>query len=141
VVPSGFETNSTIPRVWVLPSDTASVPLVRDRLREVRSQIAADHLDDVLLATSEVVTNAVLHGDGLVTVRVWTDGAVVRVEVADEGSAVPQPSADRGGEHAEDGRGLFIVDAVTTRWGVTPVHPGPGKTVWFELGERESDQG
>jgi anti-sigma regulatory factor (Ser/Thr protein kinase) len=121
--------------VWVLPSEPASVPLVRERLRELRSEMAADHLDDALLATSEVVTNAVLHGDGSVTVRVWVDGTVVRVEVADGGSAVPRPSADLGGDQAEDGRGLFIVDAVTTRWGVTPEHPGPGKTVWFELGQ------
>jgi hypothetical protein len=32
---------------------------------------------------------------------------------------------------AESGRGLSLVDALATRWGIDPA--SPGKSVWFEL--------
>ncbi len=53
----------------------------------------------------------------------------MRVEVADHDPALPvqqHPPAE-----AVTGRGLLIVDALATRWGVEPA--ADGKTVWFEL--------
>ena len=59
----------------------------------------------------------------------------VRVEVADTRteawpSATPPPPAD---PDAETGRGLLLVDALATRWGVTGRTNRPGKTAWTEL--------
>lgn len=88
--------------------------------------------DDLLLIVSELVTNAIRHGqplgsDGTVHVG-WTVGdRGVAIEVTDGGEGLPKASAS-GTEH-ESGRGLALVDALSTRWGVA--HDAtPATTVW-----------
>jgi serine/threonine-protein kinase RsbW len=130
----GAEADLTPSLSWSLPPRADSVGAVRRLLRTLLVTLPDAKLDDVVLAASEVVTNAVLHGDGMVTFAVSGQPGVVRVEVTDDGGAVPRPRSDRT-EGDEGGRGLLIVDAVATRWGVSPRRPGPGKTVWFEMGE------
>ncbi len=96
-----------------------------------RARLPEDLSDSAQLATSELVTNAIVHGRSEVHLHLAVDGqrGALRVEVGDDNSRHPrmQP-ADDG---ALDGRGLFIVDLLATRWGVrdTPT----GKVVWFEL--------
>ncbi|MBX9245419.1 ATP-binding protein [Actinotalea ferrariae] len=86
----------------------------------------------VELLASELLANAVLHGGegGAVGVQVRTTETTVRVSVSDGGSLAPvvlhrEPSAPSG-------RGMAIVEAMSTRWGVDE-HAEGGKTVWFEL--------
>lgn len=81
------------------------------------------------LLVSELVGNAVRHGQTPVTVRVSV-GQVVRVEVHDGNAVVPTLQAARGDDEA--GRGLMLLDAMATRWGVDS-RPD-GKVVWFEHG-------
>jgi anti-sigma regulatory factor (Ser/Thr protein kinase) len=116
-----------------VPPEARSVGVVRRRLKAHLTTLARTDLDDAVLAVSELITNAVLHGDGPVEVRVSHRPGVLRVEVTDDGGAVPLPRHASPGD--ERGRGLHIVDAVTSRWGVAPKRPGPGKTVWFEIRE------
>jgi anti-sigma regulatory factor (Ser/Thr protein kinase) len=86
-------------------------------------------LDDVTLVVSELVTNAVLHGTGDVTIRVDVAAAGITVEVADdEPDLVDAPPAAKD---APAGRGLLLVSRVARRWGVRP--EGAGKVVWAEL--------
>ena len=106
--------------------------VARQRLKTLLPTLPPEQLDDVILATSEVVTNAILHGKGPVRLRAWTGSTAVRVEVSDAGQRNPQPATGIGSDE-EAGRGLLIVDIVTTRWGALPTIPGPGKTVWFEV--------
>ena len=106
--------------------------VARQGLKTLLQTLPPEQLDDVILATSEVVTNAILHGQGPVRLRAWMGTTAVRVEVSDAGQRHPQ-SATGIGNDEEAGRGLFIVDIVTTRWGAMPTIPGPGKTVWFEI--------
>ncbi|MER6917158.1 ATP-binding protein [Streptomyces sp. NPDC000594] len=83
------------------------------------------------LVTSELVTNAFVHGRGPeVRLRLlWTAPGVVRVEVSGgEPVVLPSPRTDEGGL-AERGRGLALVDACSDRWGLTDDECG----VWFEL--------
>jgi anti-sigma regulatory factor (Ser/Thr protein kinase) len=109
----------------------ADVPLVRRSIASVLDgRLGSDLTDRVVLAASEVMTNAVCHADGAL-VRMWWNHATggVRIEVTDasrERPVVGQPSLD-----SVDGRGLYIVDAVTSRFG-TQLRPA-GKTVWFEI--------
>ncbi|MGQ7298115.1 ATP-binding protein [Quadrisphaera sp. KR29] len=93
------------------------------------AQLPPDACDSALLCTSELVTNAIVHGRSDVRLWVRTDPGWIRIEVGDDNSRHPhlQP-ADDG---ALDGRGLFIVDLLTTRWGVRD--DSIGKVVWFEL--------
>ena len=82
-----------------------------------------------VLLTSEVVTNAVEHAGGPLTVRAQCDDHVLRVEVIDAGSGVPQRAVVHEG--AVSGRGMHLLDALATRWSTRPV--AGGKVVWFEL--------
>ncbi len=90
-------------------------------------------IEDAELAVSEVVTNIVRHArsEGVLVIRHRPGG--VRFETTDSGGGVPDLQAPTPEEPT--GRGLSIVAHVADRWGVDPSAPGPGKTVWFELGE------
>jgi anti-sigma regulatory factor (Ser/Thr protein kinase) len=86
-------------------------------------------LEDVALVVSELVTNAVLHGVGDVTLSVVVDDESVQVEVGDgEPELADPPPVAR---NADAGRGLLLVSRVARRWGVRPADGG--KVVWAEL--------
>jgi anti-sigma regulatory factor (Ser/Thr protein kinase) len=88
-----------------------------------------DAVHSAELAVTELVTNALLHGQPPVVVRVVLGDARVRVEVADGSPNLPVravPSAD-----AMTGRGLALVEAVSIDWGAEPV--ADGKVVWAEI--------
>ena len=87
--------------------------------------------DEAALLVDELVTNAVLHARTDCVVVAEKDDDVLRVEVIDSAGdfADVQPGAER--LSAESGRGLVIVDALATTWGVEE-HP-EGKSVWFTL--------
>ena len=84
---------------------------------------------DAALATSELVTNAVVHGRPPIELRLRLEGTEVLVEVRDR--ATYQPRKLRPDETDEHGRGLQIVAALATRWGTRPTEHG--KAVWCVL--------
>ncbi|MGC0206591.1 SpoIIE family protein phosphatase [Streptomyces levis] len=95
----------------------------------------ADIVDDAVVLTSELVTNAVVHAGTSADVLCLRSDEGVRIEVADrypereiplQGAAINMGNPDR-----EGGRGLQLCAALAGRWGVeyTPTH----KTVWFRL--------
>jgi serine/threonine-protein kinase RsbW len=99
-------------------------------------------VDDVLLACSELATNAITHSDsgragGTFTVRLAIRQDIVRVEVLDQGGGWADrpetPGYER--EHGEDasqcGRGLTIVAAITDAWGISGDREG--RTTWCEI--------
>jgi len=85
----------------------------------------------VELLTGELVSNAVVHGphSGSVRVQVQIDRDLVRVGVRDTGGGTP--TVGHPEPTAPSGRGLALVEALSSAWG-TQVHPD-GKTVWFEV--------
>jgi len=91
-------------------------------------------LDEAVLLTSELCTNAVRHsasGDGgSFEVIVRRRGNSLRVEVRDDGSNSVSVARDYG-ELAENGRGLEIVALLANRWGQS--RTGYGRLVFFEL--------
>ena len=90
--------------------------------------VDANELGTARLLVSELVTNAVVHGHGEITLRATLNDDRLLVEVIDEGRgfelALRQPDFAGIG-----GRGLAIVDAEASRWGI---HNGTTH-VWFEL--------
>jgi len=89
--------------------------------------------EDIVLCVCELASNAVLHScsrepGGQFTVRVSVSpGGRIRAEVLDRGGPWnPEPARDE-----ERGRGLLIVDALATRWGVTG--SDAGRSAWLEL--------
>ncbi|WP_411114453.1 ATP-binding protein [Streptomyces sp. 029-5] len=89
-------------------------------------------LDEALLVTSELVTNAVqaTEAERVIGVQLQIIDDSVLVEVWDDSPALPvlkDPDAD-----AEIGRGLCLVDELAKRWGTSEA-PAGGKIVWAEL--------
>lgn len=90
---------------------------------------AGAEVDAVLQCTDELVTNAILHACSDVDIVVRRDGGAVRVEVHDRSTRPPLRRVHA--DDAESGRGLHVVDALSSRWGVFPLEGG--KSVWFEV--------
>jgi anti-sigma regulatory factor (Ser/Thr protein kinase) len=98
---------------------------VRDRFTDALSR---DAIADLELVVSELVSNAVEHGCGTIRLDVEHDGHDLRGFVTDEGDGFDYepPSADTVEPR---GRGLPVVDALVTRWGIRD-----GRThVWFDI--------
>ena len=119
--------NLTLPAAPSTPRAARHFLVDTLRRRQVRSGV----VDVATLLTSELVTNAVRHGRGPVTVSVRTDPPSVRVVVHDDNPAMPVLGAGDD-PAAEGGRGLRLVELLATRWGAD-AHPPGGKDVWFEL--------
>ncbi len=98
----------------------------RRRLVECLAAWQCDHIDDVALVFSELVTNAVLHAGGAPRISACPadDNRHVRLEVHDNLAATPEPCV--GGPSG--GFGLHIIDRLSERWGTTPT--ASGKVVW-----------
>ncbi len=94
-----------------------------------RWQIPEPIHDDAVLITSELVTNAVVHGRAPIRLRLRTTRRELAIEVEDGSSAIPHKL--RPAPEDLHGRGLAIVDQVAESWAARPT--GHGKTVWGAL--------
>lgn len=115
---------TTLPSAVTTPA--AARALARDAVERGRATV---RVEDVALVVSELVTNAVLHGDGDITLHVVVGADAVRIEVADRDPALPGPTYAEA--DAESGRGLLLVSKIASRWGVREEQPG--KVVWADL--------
>ncbi|TYK46005.1 ATP-binding protein [Actinomadura decatromicini] len=84
------------------------------------------------VVVSELVTNAWLHGEGVIVVRVFRDERDGRpvVEVWDGGEGRPVVREEDLG--ATSGRGLRLMAELVHEWGVRPLNEG-GKVTWAKL--------
>ncbi len=106
-----------------------AVAAARGFVADALQHAHVDLLVDAGLVTSEIVTNAVLHGLSAFRVHVHTAADRVRITVED---AVPGAVVPRLADpDALDGRGLVIVEALSTQWGCEV--STEGKAVWAEL--------
>lgn len=97
-----------------------SVSEARRFAREVLAGWGLDDLlDDVVLLTSELVTNAVTHAGTPMTVAVVREADRLRIDVFDQHPTrvLPVGANARPGA-GEHGRGLLITSALSTAWGV-----------------------
>ena len=109
-----------------LPRDRTAPRQARDLLRAHGQELLPDQLDVALLLISELVSNAVLHGDGEIRVTLEIAPPGGRFAVSDEGGGTP---VVRGEPGPDGGWGLRLVADLAKRWGVRQ-----GRTlVWFEL--------
>jgi anti-sigma regulatory factor (Ser/Thr protein kinase) len=109
-----------------------SVGAARRFVRDVlmSRQIADGVVSTVELLTSEVVTNAIVHGGSGPQLVVQLGDGVVRVAVRDMSPELPVRRLGRIDDSS--GRGVVIVEELATAWGVEPDRGG-GKQVWFEV--------
>lgn len=90
--------------------------------------------EDAVLLTCELATNVIKHVQSLMTVSVALEDEHVRITVSDDSSHRPW-CRDQSKPWDASGRGLLLVDAMATSWGVSPA--ARGKAVWFELARRQ----
>jgi anti-sigma regulatory factor (Ser/Thr protein kinase) len=125
-------------RAWcvVVPHHPRGAHLARHRLSdELRSLVSEDQLADAVAVAAELVGNAVRHGAPLegdvvrVAWRLLPEGGL-EIRVTDGGSP-SGPQVRVVGPDAVDGRGLTIVAALASHWGVE--RDGLGQCVWATL--------
>jgi anti-sigma regulatory factor (Ser/Thr protein kinase) len=115
--------------------DLLPVPAAAGEARRFVEGFCRDaHLDEevsatAVLLTSELVTNAIIHGRTPSMLQVSSPPGLLRVLVRDDNPTSPvpgHPGPDRPG-----GRGLLLVELMSSAWGF---EPSPvGKSVWFEM--------
>jgi anti-sigma regulatory factor (Ser/Thr protein kinase) len=131
------------------PEPTAAAEarrFVRDTLQTwfVSGAAIAGHglVDDAVLLTSELVTNAVVHAGTPVEVTCRLTGGGVEVVVSDGHPArlVPEPpESEHIPAERTSGRGLLLPAALASAWGVT--YGRSAKAVWFRIGQPGSGLG
>jgi anti-sigma regulatory factor (Ser/Thr protein kinase) len=103
----------------------------RRGLASLRGDLDPPLLETLRLLVTELVTNSVRHtGAPAVVLRVLVGNRVVLTEVTDAGPGFdPAETGSSAADHT--GWGLFLVERLAERWGVT--RNGHGTKVWFEL--------
>ncbi|MGH2715388.1 MAG: ATP-binding protein [Thermoleophilaceae bacterium] len=103
----------------------------RRGLARLRGDLDPPLMETLRLLITELVTNSVRHTSAeTILLRVLVRSSAVWTEVTDGG-----PGFDAGATGAADGDrtgwGLFLVERLAERWGVS--QNGDGTKVWFEL--------
>lgn len=122
-----------------LPADRRTPAAARALVRAVLAEAALDDLlNEALLLTTELSTNAVLHAGTELDIEVMADLVGLTVTVTDFAggpleTALARPKNDLSdiSQISERGRGLLLVDHFASRWGT--IHEGARKGVWFRL--------
>jgi anti-sigma regulatory factor (Ser/Thr protein kinase) len=115
----------------VLSDEIRSVPVARRFVGDLLGQWDLPQLiPSVELLASELVANAVQHVAGPCALELTAYDGVMQIAVADAGHGMPDLQVL--GPLNERGRGLHIVTAFSTAWGVDHLDDG-GKLVWAEL--------
>ncbi|WP_319461883.1 SpoIIE family protein phosphatase [Micromonospora sp. RTP1Z1] len=122
-----------------LPADRRTPAAARALVRSVLAEADLEELlNEALLLTTELSTNAVEHAQTELDIEVAADGTGLSVTVSDfavgpvdELVVGVRNDADEITEIAERGRGLLLVDHFASRWGTTYLPTGKG--VWFRL--------
>jgi len=99
-----------------------------------REQLEEDVFDRSALVATEVVTNSVMHA-GLtaaqpIDLKVRVIPGCLRIEVTDEGTRSFDPVVRLPYAGQNSGRGLWMIDQLTDRWGVDFTHT---TRVWCEF--------
>ncbi|GGN51961.1 hypothetical protein GCM10012285_42550 [Streptomyces kronopolitis] len=114
---------------WEIPADPSAVGEAR---RAAAARLAEWDLEELGFSTelivSELVTNAIRHATGPISLRMIRARALI-CEVSDTGSTAPHLRHARTTD--EGGRGLFLIARVAQRWGTR--HTSQGKIIWAEL--------
>jgi anti-sigma regulatory factor (Ser/Thr protein kinase) len=118
-----------------------AVPSARAHVRQLLWEWGhAELAQDASVVVSELVTNAVMAsaelGPAIAPVQVWLGSATTCVLLAVADASPRPPVRLNLDPDAEGGRGLALVEALTTRWGWYPVHlateAGLVKMVWAD---------
>jgi len=128
--------------MFALPATPASVGAARRKVRDLLDTwgVGADTTDNVLLMTSELVTNALTHtASERVVCRLRLSAGRLHIEVEDENRGGTLPAQRIPGPDEQCGRGLLLVGMLSSDWGVRDAPHGSGRIVWAELPLEEAE--
>ncbi|MFF9087818.1 SpoIIE family protein phosphatase [Streptomyces sp. NPDC014991] len=112
------------------PPVSSAVPDARDLVSRVLHEWGLRHLaNDMMLIADELVANAVRHARTPLRVELRRAGERVVLEVTDSSLEEPRLIVSQPGEFGH--RGIFLIDAIATRWGTRWIDGG--KVVWAEV--------
>ncbi|SDF99683.1 Anti-sigma regulatory factor (Ser/Thr protein kinase) [Sinosporangium album] len=119
---------------WTLPADPATLSMIRNCV--VQELIAWGHrldvttIENLRLVVSELVTNAIVHaGEDDIGVTVWAENGEAYLEVQDR--SLIRPCIQASLDTDESGRGLFLVESLSSDWGTDLLLDG--KRVWARM--------
>jgi anti-sigma regulatory factor (Ser/Thr protein kinase) len=81
------------------------------------------------LLITELISNAVRHAGSPPIMRIDVDSGTVRIAVSD--ASTKTPDVRHASLEDEGGRGLLLVEALSTSWGWA--RTAEGKQIWFTL--------
>jgi anti-sigma regulatory factor (Ser/Thr protein kinase) len=103
----------------------------RQALSKLRADVDPPLMETLRLLVTELVSNSVRHARAdTVILKVLVGRTVVLTEVTDEGPGFDPEQTGKPGTEAS-GWGLFLVERLAQRWGVS--QQGDATKVWFEL--------
>jgi anti-sigma regulatory factor (Ser/Thr protein kinase) len=114
------------------PHEPESVPAARRFATTVLRGVSADILEAVELMVSELATNCIRHTDSGFELSISRYGGDIRVEATDGAGGRPEMRSPKPTDPS--GRGLKIIDMLSSDWGVDH-HSATGKTVWFTVAD------
>ena len=129
---SGAMRTATEKHTFHVPPEPHAVPRAREQVVAIAEPfVATTRIADLRLVISEVITNAVRHGgEGDMLVAVTPKQGYLCVQVTDTGDGfAPRPRAFEPDD--DGGFGLFLVERLTRRWGLT--RENSNTRVWFEF--------
>ncbi len=131
---ASHDASKDVTAVISLPHDASAPALARQFIDEHRDHLDPSMIEDAQLLVTEIVTNAVRYGRPEIVVQLRLDPPALGIAVADAGAQLPdRPAVMPKNPAATGGRGLGIVDALATQWGVIPGTNAAGKIVWFDI--------
>ncbi|MFH8803027.1 ATP-binding protein [Streptomyces sp. NPDC017936] len=123
----------TLVHRFVLAGTEREVPLARhtvvDKVRAWDVPLDEEATDAIRLVASELITNAVVHGAGPVTVALYHRSGRLMIDVLDGDPSPPRMSCAQADDGS--GRGLALVGLLASRYDWEPT--GGGKRVWAEM--------
>lgn len=113
-----------------LKPDRRSAHDAREFVHQTLTEWGCDGIaDEVTLAVSELVTNAVIHAHSAASLTLIETSSGIQVRVQDNDPE--HPTVRWVAEDDFGGRGMHIVDALSDSWGIEAAPPG--KIVWLDI--------
>jgi anti-sigma regulatory factor (Ser/Thr protein kinase) len=116
-----------------LPGNADAVPLARRAIAELEPALERALVVNLRLLVSELVTNSIRYAQSPDSASIDLHAMLfadrVRVEVADHGPGF-EPRPQTPDQDSRSGWGLYLVDQLADRWGVTRSEAGGA---WFEI--------
>jgi len=114
-----------------LQRDPTEAGQARRHVAQACEGLSRDVVEIAQLLTTELVTNAIDHGAGEITLDITREPQDLRVDVTD--AAPGRPRAADATPDQTRGRGMLIVESLASAWGIEPPSGSRRKSVWFKL--------